>query len=52
MHMVGVHVSVEHRIDGADPGCQQLQAQLGRSVDQQPRPAGFDHRGGPGALIP
>src|SRR5688572_1532544 len=36
--MIGVIVRPEHRVDPVDPGGQQLAAQVGCGVDQDPRP--------------
>ena len=35
VHMVGMIVRIEHRVDHADLLAQQLSAQVGRGIDQQ-----------------
>src|SRR2546426_5797457 len=52
VHVIGVGVREQHRVDPGDTRRHELQAQLGRGVDEQPPAPGLDHRGGAGALVP
>jgi hypothetical protein len=50
--VVGVLVGVEHGVKPVHTFAHQLEAQLGRGVDQESRIAGLDDRGGPAAPVP
>ena len=51
VHVIGMGMGEEHGIDPVDSRRHQLQAQLGRRVDQQARVARLDERRGSGPAI-
>ena len=51
MHVVGVRVREQHRVDVIDAGRDELQPQLGWRVDQEPFAPGLDQCGGPGTPV-
>jgi hypothetical protein len=51
VRVIGVVVCEEHGVDVGDPGGDQLQPQLRRRINEQPRPLVLDHGADPRALV-
>ena len=49
--VIGMFVGVEHRIEPGDPGGEELQAELGRRIDEQRRVARLEEGRAPGPAV-